>query len=145
MSSDRIRGAVARILDSRTLVVNRGQEHGVMEGMRFAILNSHGQEILDPETGDSLGSVDVDKTIVKVVRVQPRLSVCRTFRKFTTPGGPLWSGGMAQWAQPPSTRTETLRVDEAQMRAELDETDSLVKIGDPVVEVRGDEYGSPND
>lgn len=51
----------------------------------------------------------------------------------------------ATWAQPPTTRTETLRVNEAQTRAELDETDSLVKVGDPVVEVRGEEFGAPDE
>lgn len=144
MSSERVRGFVAQILDSQTLVINRGAEHGVIEGMRFAVLNRQGQEISDPETGEPLGSVDIDKTIVKVVRIQEKLSVAKTFRRFTTPGGPLWATSMGQMSRPPSTRTETLRVDEAKMKAELDETESLVKVGDPVVEVRGDEYGSEN-
>lgn len=143
MEANRIRGAVARIVDSRTLVLNRGSEHGVIEGMRFAVLNSHGREIADPDTGEPLGSVDIEKTVVKVIRVQAKLSVARTFRRFSTPGGPLWTTAMGNLAHPPSIRTETLRVDEAQLRAELDEAESLVKVGDPVVEARGDEYGSP--
>lgn len=140
MTEERLRGLVAEILDARSVVINRGSEHGVIEGMRFAILNPRGQDIRDPETGERLGAVEISKTVVKVVRVQPKLSVARTFRKFTTPGGPLWSVLAEGWAQPPKTRVESLRLDESRLGAELDEDESLVKIGDPVVEIRGDDY-----
>jgi hypothetical protein len=121
---------VAQVIDDHTLVVNRGSEHGVGIGMRFAVLNAKGAEITDPETGESIGSVDIDKVIVKVVRVEPRLAVARTFQRFATGFGALF-GGM---------RTETLRIEDSTYKQDLDEKDSYVKIGDPVVEVIGDEF-----
>ena len=128
--NDRIRGHVAQIIDDRTLVINRGSEHGVRIGMRFAVLNPKGAEITDPETGESIGSVDIDKVIVKVVRVESRLAVARTFQKFAT-GFTTLFGNM---------RTETLRIETATYKQDLDEKDSYVKIGDPVVQVIGDEF-----
>lgn len=140
VDTERIRGSVAQILNQQELVINRGTEHGVLVGMRFAVLNPRGQEIRDPDSGQAIGSVDVEKTLVKVVRVQERLCVARTFRTYKTPGGPLWSAALGDWGRPPESRVETLKIDEARMRAELEERDSLVKIGDPVVEMRGEEF-----
>lgn len=138
-----IRGRVARILNSRELVINRGTEHGVEIGMRFAVLNSKGAEITDPDSGELLGSVDVEKTFVKVVRVQERMSVARTFRTFRTPA----TGLAAQvgvrdivFGLPASIVEETLRTSESTYQQEMDEKDSYVKRGDPVVQVIRDSF-----
>lgn len=84
----RIRGKVAAILSARELILNVGSRDGVEIGMRFAILNSQGVNITDPDTGDTLGSVEVPKTVVKVVRIGgDHLSIARTFRTVRgTPG-----------------------------------------------------------
>lgn len=133
----RIEGRVARIMTERELVINRGADHGVEVGTRFAILNPNGLEIKDPETGEDLGSVEVAKTIVKVVSVQDRLCVATTFRTTKTAGGALWMAGLAN---PPVERTETLRTDQTNAYEELSEEESRVKTGDPAVEVTGDAF-----
>jgi hypothetical protein len=133
--TDRIRGHVAQLIDESTLVINRGSEHGVQVGMRFAVLNRKGANVVDPETGESIGSVDVEKVLVKVVRVEPKLAVGRTFRTFTS--------GLGMFSS--TSRRETLRTDSATYRQELSEQDSIVKIGDPVVEAVGDEFGNAKD
>src|SRR3712207_4171355 len=119
---DRIEAKVAQILTARELVLNKGSEDGVAEGMRFAILNRKGADILDPDTGESLGSVELPKTFVKVVSTKPKLAVARTFRTFRTSGGPLWnmlqSSGLTN---PPTSRVETLKTDEKRLQEELDE------------------------
>ncbi|MER7994399.1 hypothetical protein [Micromonospora chalcea] len=130
--TERIRGKVAQLIDERTLVINRGAEHGVQVGMRFAVLNRKGADVVDPDTNEPIGSVDVEKVLVKVVRVEARLAVARTFRSFTTGIGAMFQSGV---------RHETLRTDSATYKQELDEEDSYVKIGDPVVEAVGEEFG----
>ena len=134
--SDRIRGQVAEILSNRELALNRGEEHGVEVGMRFAILNRKGADIRDPETGESLGEVEIAKTIVKVIRVQERLCVARTFKTRRVGGGISTS-----FFEPARTVTETLRIGDRPYVEELDESESYVKRGDPAVQVVGDEYG----
>ena len=138
----RIEARVARILSARELVLNKGSDDDVNVGMRFAILNSKGTDIVDPESGEVLGSVEVEKTLVKVVRIYDRLSVARTFRTFHTPGGALYSGVGAFTAltRPPTTTVESLETDEQRLKDELDEEDSYVKIGDLAVQIKGDEY-----
>jgi len=140
---DRLTGQVARILSERELVVNRGTNHGVMLGMKLAVLNPNGADITDPVTGESLGSIDLAKVVVKVTQVHERVCVGATFRKWTSGGGPLYNLSlMNTLAQPPSTRRETLRLDDAEAAVELDEEDSYVRVGDKVIEVVGDEFAT---
>ena len=62
--SAQIAGKVAAIIDDTTLVLNIGADHGVVEGMAFAIFASHG-EIVDPDSGESLGSWEMVKARVE--------------------------------------------------------------------------------
>jgi hypothetical protein len=136
--TERIEGQVARVLNAREVAINRGADHGVQEGMRFAILNRQGAGITDPETDEPLGSVEIEKAVVKVVRVHPKLSVARTFRKLRV-GGSL-NFGMEALFGASRTETETLKSDERTYKEELDESESYVKTGDPVVQVVGEEF-----
>lgn len=140
MSEDtRIRGKVAGILSGRELILNIGEADGAKIGMRFAILNSKGLDVLDPDTGAVLGTVEVPKTVVKVVRLgqAPHLSVARTFR--TVAGRP----GLADLSGLTGSRSRVETLDIASgssLRAELSDEDSYVKVGDVAVETLGDEY-----
>lgn len=141
--AERITASVARVLTLRDLVLNKGSDDGVIEGMKFAILNSKGADVTDPDTGEVLGSVALPKTFVKVVSVQPRLCVARTFREFKTAGGPLWSAvysGLGGLSAPPKAEIETLKTDESRLKDELDESESYVKTGDPAVEMLDEEF-----
>ena len=129
--ADRIEGRVAQILTARELVINRGTVEGVEVGMRFAVLNRRGTDIRDPDTGDVLGSIELEKVLVKVVRVDEHLAVARTFRTFRVPGtGAL--GWTSFQGSPARTVPETLKTDERRLKDELDEKESYVKIGDPL-------------
>jgi hypothetical protein len=136
-SQSRIEGKVAGVLTLRELVINRGTADGVEIGMRFAVLNRQGIDIKDPDSGQSLGSVELVKTIVKIVRIQgDHLAVGRTFR--TIKGSPGLSA-LAAFSGTPD-RAETLAIEGSSLKAELSPEDSLVKPGDPVVQTMGDEY-----
>ncbi|WP_285775681.1 hypothetical protein [Microtetraspora sp. NBRC 13810] len=134
---------MAKILADRELVLNKGSADGVEVGMRFVILNRNGADIRDPETGEILGSVDLEKTMVKVVRVHERLAIARTFRTIRSAEEPLAAFGIpGQLVRPPQTVVESLQTDEQRLKDELSEEDSSVKLGDPAVQVIGDEYES---
>lgn len=140
--SEPLKGAVAALLTSRELVINLGSENGVGKGMKFAVLNSRGVDITDPETGETLGSVPTPKVIVEVARVEPRLSVARTFKKRRRNVGGAGGLGIANLFEPPKwvDEWETLRTDEKPDAREISPAESYVKRGDPVVEVRDEEY-----
>ena len=128
-----IRGKIAKILNSREVALNIGLEGGVAVGMVFEILSSNSQTILDPDTGAVLGSFTSPKTRVKVNRVEDKFSVAGTYRsKRVDVGNPrLFSAPV--W----ETRYETLKAKGSFETSyeDLQEQDSYVAIGDPVVQV----------
>lgn len=129
-----ISGRVAKILNSREVALNIGKRHGVTVDMVFEILSpGGGEQIVDPDSGAVLGSVNPAKTKVKISRVDDAFSIAGTYRsrRFDVGGIVLF--------QPPKweTRYETLKIDgDFEPYAEsLDEKDSYVATGDPVVQV----------
>ena len=135
MPTDRIKAKVAQVLNSTDLALNRGEDAGVRVGMRFAILSDRGADIRDPDTGDVLDSVEIAKTLVKIVSVTPKLSVGRTFRRIKAGGGIASMLNLVG-----EDRSETLRTDQRRLQQELDPKDSFIAIGDEAIQYTGDEY-----
>lgn len=133
-----ISGKVARILNDRDIALNIGSDQGVEIGMFFDVLDTAGEEIRDPETNELLGSVDRVKVRVKVTRVQEKLSVASTFEKIRVNIGGQGVGinTFSTLLMPPKyvVKYRTLRLDES-TRGEISESQSYVKIGDPVEQV----------
>jgi hypothetical protein len=131
--SDLIEGRVAQILNSRELVLNRGDEDGVMAGMVFEILAPQGEDIRDPVTDEVLGSVERPKVVVRIVQVEPKLAVARTFRsRRRNVGGTDATKSWMRLFEPPKYVTEydTLKTSERTWE-DLSEEESFVKRGDP--------------
>lgn len=130
-----IKGLVARVLNSRELVINKGRRDGVRVGMTFRVMDRKGEDIPDPETGEVLGSVNRPKIEVKIVTVEDRLATGRTFNsRRVNVGGMGFS--ISPIFEPPKyvRKYETLKTDESTWE-DLDEDESFVKTGDPVEEV----------
>ena len=121
-------------MNSTDLALNKGSDAGVEVGMKFAILSNAGADIKDPLTGEVLDSVEIAKTVVKIINVKPRVSIGRTFRKMESFGiGNILAGG--------TTRSETLKSDESTVQQELDPSKAKVKYGDEAVEYTGEFNG----
>ena len=139
-----IRGKVAQILNTRELAINMGSEDGVTLDMYFDVMNPKGTDIEDPDTGEILGSIERSKVRVKISRVETRLSIASTYksRKINIGGQggghSIGSNLLSQFLAPPKwvTKYETLKTQEKTWE-DLDEKESYVKIGDPVVQVIG--------
>jgi hypothetical protein len=137
--TNQIRGKIAQVLNSRELALNIGTVHGVRVGMLFDVLDSKYEDIVDPDTGDVLGSLARPKVRIKIISVQPKLSVGSTYKKerVNIGGVGIGSAGLAQLLSPPEyvTQYETLKTTEKTWE-DISEEDSFVKRGDPVVEVK---------
>lgn len=141
-----IKGKVAKILNSRELVINVGSDSGVIEGMAFNVLDPSGEDIKDPDTGRVLGSLRRTKLQVKVTAVYSNMAVAITFKKTTHRIGrtaiPAFASEFSTLArmldvQRTVVKQETLKKpDEAY--DPLDEKDSYVKVGDIVESVQTD-------
>lgn len=136
-----IRGKVARVLNSRELALNIGSEHGVREGMLFDVIDPKGEDIVDPDTGDIIGSLERPKVRVKVISVQNKLSVASTYKKerVNVGGVGIGTSAISQLFMQPEyvTQYETLKTEEKTWE-DISEEESYVKSGDPVVQVRTD-------
>jgi hypothetical protein len=137
----KVQGLVAQIINSRELAINVGEDHGVREKMRFAVLAATPLEIKDPKTKEVLDTIDREKVRVEAIMVRPKITICRTYQTRHIPGGPLYNisfpigSGIDDWTRPPRTIVETLKADEESYPEPLSESDSYVKIGDRVIEV----------
>ena len=131
-----IHGKIAKIINSREVALNVGAEQGVKPGMRFAIFDSRENQILDPDTGDLLGSVNTPKVQVKVSDVWGFVSLASTYRTKRVDISKRALFQRPQWER----RYETLKTGGgfAKDTIDLDPADSYVAIGDPVVQVVDD-------
>ena len=136
-----IRGKIAKVLNSREVALNVGAEQGVSPGMRFRILSGAGDEIRDPDSGAVLGCVQQPKAMVQVRYAEKKFAIAATYRsKEVNVGGKgLTSAWFGSTFESPKweTRYETLKAGGGFEPAteELDEKDSFVTTGDPVVQV----------
>jgi len=74
-----VEGKVAKILGKGEIVMNRGRSHGVRTGMLFEIFAPEGEEVWDPDTGETLGTVEDVKAKAEVTEVKDNLAVARIF------------------------------------------------------------------
>ena len=72
-----VEGKVAKILGKGEIVLNRGRAHGVRQGMLFEIFTPEGEEVWDPDTGETLGTVEDIKAKAEVTEVKEKLSIAR--------------------------------------------------------------------
>jgi hypothetical protein len=126
-----IRGKVAQLITGRDLALNIGAAQGVTLDMVFAVLNKKASSIKDPDSGAELGALTVPKVLVKAYIVDQKVTLARTYRTVRRglglgPMPSLFLGG---------DEVETLLASEHVDAEELEEKDSIVKIGDPVVQV----------
>ena len=128
--TNQIKAKVAQVLNSREMVINKGANAGVTQGMQFSVLNSKGQRVIDPETKVELGSLNLEKARVKVTKVYENMSICSTFR---IRGGGFSSGFYGNVATDlfklGKPVVETFETD-AEIIKEIDTTNLAVQIGD---------------
>ena len=134
----RLEGRVAGILNARELVINIGSNHGVKEGIEFAVMAETPTKIVDPTTKEVLDTIDREKVRVQAKEVRPKVTICRTYRMKGGVGGFLRATQLSVLSQmmAQSATHETLRIEDSDMPAPLPEEESYVKINDRVVEVR---------
>ncbi len=86
---------VVKIIDEYRIVFNRGERDGINLNERYLVFEI-GEEIFDPDTGESLGRIEIIKGKGKVTHIQEKMSTLETYEqdklKVPQPKGAL---GMA--------------------------------------------------
>ncbi len=91
-----VEGKVAKILGGSEIVLNRGRNDGVRAGMVFEVFSLEGEEVWDPDTGETLGTVEDVKAQAEVTEVKERLSVARLQQNAQSPFGAVDIGEMQE-------------------------------------------------
>jgi hypothetical protein len=108
--------------------------------MKFQVREKE-RSIKDPTTNEELGSLQREKVRVKVVQVEARFSVARTYETYEVSSGYSMSA-RAQYLSAAEilgpfvgeTKVKTLRqIDRPAGFGEIKEGESYVQVGDPVV------------
>lgn len=63
----------------KRLWVNRGNDSGIKMGERFIVFEP-GEELIDPQTGENLGSAEMEVGEAKVVRINPKVTVLEVMK-----------------------------------------------------------------
>lgn len=125
-----IEGKVAKVLNSRELVINRGTDDGVQQGMKFEIIDDF-YEILDPDSNDSLGTFKRVKIRVKAAEIYPRFSITRTYETYRVRERSAIDVASSLHFPRTVTRVRTISGSET----DYEEGRSHVKVGDKVVQI----------
>ncbi|MCJ7442966.1 MAG: hypothetical protein MUO26_00280 [Methanotrichaceae archaeon] len=64
---------VIKVIDSRRVVINRGDKDGILVGQRFLIYEI-GENLIDPVTKGDLGRLEIVKGIGIVSHLQPKIA-----------------------------------------------------------------------
>jgi hypothetical protein len=91
-----VEGKVAKVLGTSEIVLNRGRTDGVRTGMVFEVYSPDGEEVWDPDTGETLGMVEDVKAQAEVTEVKERLAVARLRQNAQSPLGAVDIGEMQQ-------------------------------------------------
>jgi hypothetical protein len=127
-----ITGRVAKIADESRLVLNVGSAHGVKPGMHFVVFQE-GEDVTDPETGESLGMMELVKAEVIVEHVQDRMCIASAPQiQEDDPDSTVLSARLARVRQAAhgSVRREKLYVNSGQISGS--QRVSPISVGDRV-------------
>lgn len=76
-------GKVVKVIDEYRIVINRGSEHGIEENQKFMLYELDEEELKDPDTGASLGTLEIVKGIGKAIHVQSKITTIESSKRET--------------------------------------------------------------
>lgn len=121
--SQPIEGKVVKILNEYSIAINLGWKDGLADGMNIVVFATGSEELKDPNTGESLGCLELVKARLKVSHVQERCSICtaEAVKKAGEEEGGFRTLGAAMMAEAMGTKysseytTEKLNVNTSQI------------------------------
>jgi len=73
---------VAKVIDQYKLVINKGSIDGIRESQRMLVYYIDKEEIKDPDTGKSLGYLELVRGSGRIIFVQEEISILESDRIF---------------------------------------------------------------
>ena len=116
---------IAKIIDEYKVVVNAGSNDFIKENDTLEVYEP-GQEVTDPDTGESLGTLDFVKGKLRVVDVFPKMCVCENRATETSSLLASFSQSLKYGEKLP------LNVLTTDISGGYEGIDKKIKVGDPV-------------
>lgn len=76
---------VVSVLDDYKVVINAGSNQGIKKGQRYLLFTLSDKEIIDPDTHESLGFLEIVKGTGKITHVQEKMSTIESTEYKTLP------------------------------------------------------------
>jgi len=77
----RFPATVIKVIDDYTVVINRGANDGIKEGQKFLIYALDPSELIDPETEEDLGPLELVKGRGSVEHVQEKTAIIKSSQR----------------------------------------------------------------
>ena len=130
-----IEGKVAKVLNTRDLVINKGESDGVCKGMLFQVIQPD-EPIWDPDSGVELGVLARDKIKVRVVDLRPHFAVAKTYETYSAREPSEVQQAMSRLAGRTVTRVRKILTESPEQDGDtIGVAGSTVNVGDPVVQI----------
>ena len=71
---------VIEILNSKELIINYGSSQGAKKGKEVRI-SIKGEPVIDPETKEQIGTLDIIKGELEIYQTYPNFSICRSVQR----------------------------------------------------------------
>lgn len=81
------------------IIINKGAEDGIKSGQRFLIYEI-GNEIIDPDTNESLGFLEIVKGVGEVKHIQSKMTTLRSMEKEYIQGQTIQRSSNRLWGMP---------------------------------------------
>ncbi|NIK11155.1 FlgT C-terminal domain-containing protein [Alkalibacillus almallahensis] len=119
---------IVKIIDEYTLIINAGSNDGVNIDDKFQILDKKGNKVIDPDTKEVIGKLDLIKDTVTVTEVYEKMSVCSSksvIKQNNILNAPLY-------LKDQFIEQQKLNIDLNEVTGGLRKSDEKIKIGDEV-------------
>lgn len=81
LTSVALEGVVVKVIDPYTVVANKGSADGILVGQTVALIGITEDDIIDPQTQESLGKLEIFKGRGRVKYVQEKLATIESMEK----------------------------------------------------------------
>jgi len=89
---------IVKRLANGQVIINRGQDGGLKKGDKLAVFSA-GEALIDPDTGESLGSSEEYIGEVKVSRINPKITFAKIIKEISPDISPLGRGNILRYPQ----------------------------------------------
>lgn len=118
---------VIEIIDEFSILINYGRDDGAYEGDEIRVL-SIGDEVVDPETKESLGTLDFVKDTLTIAIAYDSFSLCQ---KIETSHINVLTSPLSQFSKT-TKEVKALNVDEKDFSHKSFSKEKTIKVGDTI-------------